>query len=149
MHARMLSKNVVMLISIMNYNITGLYKYKTENEMLQAKCKQLEALLNASKQKAKARISKGKAQLLRINEDEKKRIDGLVTSELWRTCKFINCKDDKEKASEFIYNLIYAQQSTNNDKMFSWTATYKGPTSRKLFTPGATILLPKNQVGSK
>jgi hypothetical protein len=118
---------------IMNYNITALYKHKAENEMLQSKCKQLEAQVNASKQKAEARISKGKAQLLRINEDEKKRIDALVTSELWRTCKFINDKEDEEEASEFIYNIIYGKQSTNKDKMYSWTATYKAHIKKALY----------------
>ena len=119
---------------IASYNTSVLFKYMAQCKELQAKCKKLEAELDASKKQAEARISKGKAQLLRVNEDEKKKIDALVNSELWRTCKFINCKEDEEMASEFLYNIIYGgKKSTDVDAMYSWTATYKSHIKKALY----------------
>jgi hypothetical protein len=100
----------------------------------QAEVKKLNALLDEAQQKSNARISKGKAKLLRENEDEKEKIDKLVTGELWRTCKFINCKDDEDQASEYLYKLIYGnEKKLNLDAMYSWIETYKTHIKKSLY----------------
>jgi hypothetical protein len=111
---------------ILRFKAQHLVKYKKEVNNLKA---QLEVM----QQTANARISKGKAKLLRENEDEKQKIDKLVVTELWRTCKFINCKDDEDNASEFLYKLIYGDQNLNMDAMYSWIETYKTHIKKALY----------------
>jgi hypothetical protein len=109
----------------------------TNNERLlvyKSKVDQVQAQLDEAHRLANARITKRKAHLLRENEDEKEKIDKLVTTELWRTCKFINCKDDEDQASEFLYKLIYSEKQVNLDSMYSWIETYKNHIKKALYS---------------
>lgn len=118
---------------IVRFDNQRLRAYKGQVEKNNAEIKKLQAELDECKKSADARISKGKAKVLRENEDEKDKIDKLVASELWRTCKFINCKEDEDRASEFLYKLIYGEKKLNMDAMYSWIATYKTHIKKALY----------------
>ena len=102
----------------LKFNNEILFEYKVEAAKLRKDNDELH-------QKLRERTSKSKAMVMRTNEAEKERILKVVNGDLWRVCKFIGCKDDEEKCSEYVYKLLYDTEPLDLDKMYSWHATYR------------------------
>lgn len=101
---------------------------KFKNDIMlgcEAKCAELTKINAQLQKKIAAKTSKNKAMVLRESDEEKKRINEGVVNELWRLLKFINCKEDEDQATEYLYKLLYPKDPVDDDKMYSWMATYK------------------------
>jgi hypothetical protein len=95
----------------------ALAKKKLEVDTLTA---ENEALVAA----AGVRLSRAKAQVLKMCNDTQNKVFSTAKNVLFHTVKFINCKDDLYDATEKVHDMLHLGKTVTNDQRDSWVETY-------------------------
>ena len=123
--------------TIRGYNIKvlqqGVDDLKAENAILIKRESQLLADLADLRRQAVVTTFKSKAKLLRVCQEQKKKVEEFTRDHLWRICKFISCPDEEEIAAKKVLERLDLVDMKDDDKVWSWVETYKTIIKKALF----------------
>ena len=145
-----------------NYSNTlkaDLVKSKAQVDKLQTQVDKLQAENDTLIAAAEVRMSRAKAQVLKMCNDTRDKAFECAKFVLFHSVKFLNCKDDLYDATERVHDILHMRkknaQPVTEDEKHSWVETYapvvkKGiNTQRNYFTSElkkvAFLLMDKNE----
>ena len=79
-------------------------------------------------------VSRSKAKLLRVSQEQKSKAIAITKDALWRVRKFISCSDEEEWCAAFVLKRMnLPNMEPDGDNHWNWVETYKKVIKKKLF----------------
>jgi hypothetical protein len=108
--------------------------YKGEVDKMVLERGQLIAELKTLQLQGAHAVSRTKAKLLRVSQEQKTKAISIAKDALWRVRKFISCSDEEEWCAAFVLKRMgLPNMEEESDDHWSWVATYKKVIKKKLF----------------